>query len=53
MTWSASKVYHFTLAWGGGNMSVNICESIGTNCVVPLDGDPDRFRWFHQSVTNR
>ena len=36
MSWSASKVYHFTLAWGGGSMSVNICESNGTNCVATM-----------------
>ena len=36
ITWSASKVYHFTLAWGGGSMSVNICEYNGTSCVATM-----------------
>lgn len=36
MNWSASKVYHFTLAWGGGNMSVNICEYNGASCVATM-----------------
>ena len=36
VAWSPSKVYHFTLEWGGGGMSINICEWNGTACVATV-----------------
>jgi hypothetical protein len=32
IAWEPSKVYHFTLEWGSGAMSVKVCEWNGTSC---------------------
>lgn len=32
VAWTPSKVYHFTLTWGGGSMTVNVCEWNGSSC---------------------
>jgi hypothetical protein len=32
IAWEPAKVYHFTIAWGGGSMSVKICEWNGSAC---------------------
>ena len=32
IAWEPAKVYHFTIEWGAGAMSVNVCESNGTSC---------------------
>jgi hypothetical protein len=36
ISWDPSRVYHFTLEWGGGGMSVNVCEYLGTTCVATV-----------------
>jgi len=33
IAWNPSRVYHFTLVWGGGGMSVNVCEYNGSACA--------------------
>jgi hypothetical protein len=32
IAWDPSRVYHFTIEWGGGGMSVRICEYSGSAC---------------------
>jgi hypothetical protein len=32
ISWEPSKVYHFTMEWGAGAMSVKVCEWNGTSC---------------------
>jgi hypothetical protein len=36
IAWSPSKVYHFTIEWCGGSMSVNICDYDGSRCVATV-----------------
>jgi hypothetical protein len=34
--WEPAKVYHFTIEWGAGAMSVNVCDYTGGTCGASL-----------------
>jgi hypothetical protein len=36
IAWEPARVYHFTIEWGSGAMSVNVCEWNGTACGATL-----------------
>ncbi len=36
ISWDPSKVYRFTIEWGGDSMSVSICEYSGSSCGATL-----------------
>ncbi|HVH25518.1 MAG TPA: hypothetical protein VM818_02120, partial [Vicinamibacterales bacterium] len=34
IAWEPARLYHFTIEWGGGAMSVSVCEWNGTACLA-------------------
>jgi hypothetical protein len=36
ISWNPTRVYHATIAWGAGAMSVHVCEYNGSSCVATV-----------------